>query len=360
METNGEKWMRADNGIYVPNKKVYVPEYIRIKSPKELQKMDGGQRGEYYSELKWYLNQADISKGNSPDFRKAISLVGEMMRSRNYDLSKIRGLEEVRKQCKGRPVIFVSNHSNSHDFFTVSEICTKNGIPINVMVGTDCLNFFSENVFKAGMAIGLDRNDKESCERALYEAAIRLLNGEYVWIFSEATWNLHPTKLMLPIKIGVMLLALITGALIVPVNLEYVHSDKIWTKEKDLYKEVVVTFGEPIVPNYNMGEIDQNNILFKALWDLRKATHEEFGIIRNVEDPKFRERYELANKLAKYTMTFIYNSQGEEAFIRPDEYGRVSNEHVIGPDGKTLVEGYINKDGGRVYKYERHTSGKVA
>ena len=105
METNGEKWMRADNGIYVPNKKVYVPEYIRIKSPKELQKMDGGQRGEYYSELKWYLNQADISKGNSPDFRKAISLVGEMMRSRNYDLSKIRGLEEVRKQCKGRPVI---------------------------------------------------------------------------------------------------------------------------------------------------------------------------------------------------------------------------------------------------------------
>lgn len=347
--------METNSGIYVP-KRIYLPEDLRIKSPKDLRKMDGYERLSYYSNIKSYLLEADDIDGL--DFRRMVSLVGEMMRSRNYDLKKIRGLDDIRKKYfgrpekyPGRPIIFASNHSNSHDFFTVSEICTKNDIPINIMVGTDCLNFLSNTVFNAGMAIGLDRKDKESCELALYEAAIRLLNGEYVWIFPEATWNLHPRKMMLPIKIGVTLLAMMTGAIIVPVNLEYVRSNKIWKKEKDLYNEVVVTCGAPIKPNYNLCEIDQNNSLYMSLCDLRRKVNDELGIVRNVDDPVYREKYEKHNQLAKHTSTFYYDSLAEEKFIRPDEHGHVSNEHVISQDGKTLVEGYIDKNGGRVYKH---------
>ena len=340
--SDSSKIFVSKQDIVIEKGEITIPGDLRIKSPKTLEKMTSEQRKNYYNSL------ADLLAPKYPAHvvnagRSIASLYGCF--SRNYELVKPVGMDNILSKSNGRPLIFVSNHSNSHDFFTVSEVCRDNNIPINIVVGTDCLNPVSNFVFNIGGAIGIDRFDKDSCELGLYKAAIKLFNKESVWIFSEATWNLHPSRLMLPIKIGVTLLALMTGAVIVPVNMEYVRSNRKWESEKDLYDKVVVTFGKPIEPTFDVNEISQNKYLYNELCCLRAGVVESLGIDRDINNPINRERYLLHNALAKDTFAFKYNSSGEELHIRvPNRHdGSFDNEYTFDYASNKLVPGYTSK-----------------
>ncbi len=278
------------------------------------------------------------------DGRGTVSFIGQLMRGGNFDLDFSLADKWMDKYGNGGPYIFVSNHSNTHDFFVVQEFCKKYDILINVLVATDSLDLLSKIIFDLGRAIGIDRQVLESCLAGLFSMANRLENGESVWMFLESTWNLRPDIAMLMIKIGAIILSYITGRKIVPVDLEYVESKKIWLSEKDLYEKVIFNPGEPIAPNVEIGEIQQCQMLYEAMCELRVKLHAEAGIkdLWNCDVFPFEQfkRYLDRVKLSKGMGGFYYDSYGELPNVR----GGWPNEYVYDAKRGLAVPGQVLKD----------------
>ncbi len=137
--------------------------------------------------------------------------------------------------------IFAVNHSNRYDIPYTCEILSRQ---CYVLLGKQPLEPIDRLAFILNGTVWVDRKSREDKKNSVAKMIKLLCNGANLVIFPEGTWNLTPSKPMLPLYWGVIDIARASGRPIVPIILEY-------TDEK-----CYVAFGESmqISPTDDKGE----------------------------------------------------------------------------------------------------------
>ena len=140
------------------------------------------------------------------------------------------------------PLIFVVNHSNGHDFpvsarvikkhfYILADYTMKKDIVVNI------LNRLNGCVY-------VDRKNPESKKQSKITLVKHLKQGHNILLFPEGTWNLHPSKILLPLNWGCIDLSKETNAPIVPItilyreNSAYVNIGEIFLPTQDKKTEI--------------------------------------------------------------------------------------------------------------------------
>lgn len=259
---------------------------------------------------------------------------------RKYKL-EIHGEENIPKDSN---VIFLCNHSNSHDVFTAYEVLSALKRRGSVMVATDCLNPITTKIFDVSYATLLDRNIAESRENSVYNLSSKILNGYDGWIFGESTWNLHPTLPMHNIRKGASTISAITQAPIIPTIIEYIEEEGIVSKESELYKKCIIRFGKPIMINPYFALTWQTNNAKEEMVRLRKEVWEYYGIHRDSLSEIDLMIYLNHTYLKKFgVFGFTYNSEKEQEFLLFLNGEPRENEYTINENGE-FVPGITPKN----------------
>lgn len=299
----------------------------KTRTIKELEYFSSEERANYFQSLKNYCANSIKRKSFNSFTRRIVFFLGLIMRK--YEL-EIRGAENI---PESDATIFVCNHSNSHDFFTLTEVFTKLHIKVTPLAASDGLNCISKLLFRMGNITFLRRGDKESQKEGEYILCNKLLNGISVIIYAESTWNLHPINAMLPIKAGPVEIALITEKKIVPTIFEYIEVEHECRKESKLYRKCVVCFGEPITVSVEEGIYKQTDDIQKKMEEMRRSLWDEFGIKRkelsDIDKNVYLNHLHLKKNKA---IGFRYVSEHESLFIRRVN-GKYENEYYLNEEG---------------------------
>ena len=153
--------------------------------------------------------------------------------------------------------IFAVNHSNRYDIPYTCEILSRQ---CYVLLGKQPLEPIDRLAFILNGTVWVDRKSREDKKNSVAKMIKLLCSGANLVIFPEGTWNLTPSKPMLPLYWGIIDIAKASGRPIVPIVLEY-------TNEK-----CYVAFGESmhISPADDKGEkISELNDRFATLkWSI--------------------------------------------------------------------------------------------
>lgn len=295
--------------------------------------------------IKYYENLRKKCERLSTKNKKSISS-GQYLISKVYNPSfynnklEIHGIENI---PYNESVIFICNHSNAHDIFSMYSILEKLNIPASVMVATDCLNPLSISVFAAADSTFLDRRNKLSANQSIYDLSSKIIAGKSGVIFGESTWNLHPIKPMQNLKIGGAKIAAITGAVIIPTIMEYIEIPDLFNKEGKMYEKIVISFGKPIKVEAGEDLATKTHLIQNKMEEMRKKIWQQNLIIRENLDMIIPEQYINHVYLKKFkAFGFTYDSLKESQFLRKDEDGQIENEYCINAEGE-LVPGITYK-----------------
>lgn len=238
---------------------------------------------------------------------------------RNFPI-EIRGAENIPEDTT---VVFVGNHSNSHDFFVIKEVFSRIKRSVSPLAAWDGLSLISRTAFYLGNVTFIERGNKESIDNGIIKFCSKIINGNDGFILGEATWNLHPLLLMQKVKAGVVQTSLITGKPIVPVIIEYVEVPKLCKKEKDLYRRCIVKFGKPILPTIEDSIFTQTEAVQKSMESMRIELWTELGITKDRLDDIDKATYINHLYLKKFkAFGFKYDSEQESKFLlnKENEY----------------------------------------
>ena len=161
------------------------------------------------------------------------------------------------------------NHFNSHDVVLANEVLTAIEKPASIFLSREGLSPIVVNLFKKAGSTIIDRSDKNSSLEGITDMAQKIYNGRFGVIFGESTWNLHPTKPMLDLRIGGAKIAAIAGKPLVPTIFEYFEADKVLSSEKELYDLCVVKFGRPIEIVEEESLVDQTREIQRTMEESR-------------------------------------------------------------------------------------------
>ena len=128
-----------------------------------------------------------------------------------------------------------------------------------------------------------------------------LQEGKNLLICPEGTWNLTPSKPMLPLYWGIIDLSKQTGVPIIPLILEY-HSDCCYAK-----------FGEAIYINENMSKQEGIEILEESMATLKWDVWEQFPIQKRTDDMKAKFDEMVKKRVEAYPK---FNYEYEMSVIR--------------------------------------------
>ena len=306
-----------------------------LLSNNSVENLSLSEKKEYYESLK---KQCLLLKDDQLRFGQGmIKRVYPLFRSYKIELE---GEENIPKDSN---VLFLVNHSNSHDIFTGYEFFSLLNRRGSVMVATDCLNPITVGVFYASNATLLDRRKKEDRNNSIFRLSKKILMGNDGLIFGESTWNLHPVLPMHNIKNGVSKVSAITQVPIIPTIFEYVEEDGLFQSEGQLYKKCIIRFGKPVMINCGEDLISQTNKLRQEMINMRRKVWSDNGIkkdnIRDI-DPSIYVNHTYLKKFKSFG--FTYDSPKEQEFLlflgdEPKE-----NEYTITPNGQFLP-GYTEK-----------------
>lgn len=184
-----------------------------------------------------------------------------------------------------KSALYVANHSCRYDIPFACEII---GHRSNVLVGKQNLEFVDRLCFILNGVIWVDRHSSIDKKKASKKMRELLSKGESVLMFPEGTWNLEPSKPMLPMYWGCIDIARYANVPIVPFVLEYIG--------KDCY----VKFGTPIY----VREMDEKSRKFEELsettatlkWDI----WEEFSVAKREEIDLFEWSREKVARIKAY------------------------------------------------------------
>lgn len=298
-------------------------EKIKLLNSNELLKLDNCQKEKYYEILKEYSQALEIKKKSQTMKKLSISLCPLF----NGVHIEMRGVENIPQNDSA---IFICNHSNSHDMFTVQQVFKLLGRDVTVLVGQDCLSYLSYTAFYFLDATFINRRDKESAELGTFKMAHKILKGQDGVIFGEGTWNIHPTKPMHHLKMGGVKLGAITSKVIIPTIFEYVESPGIITKEANLYKKIIVTFGTPININHHEGLITQTAEIESIMVQMRRQNWSSLNISKENLATIDQEEYLNHTYLKKFAaFGFNYDSLYESQFLLSLDDKPVENEYHL-------------------------------
>lgn len=258
---------------------------------------------------------------------------------RNYKI-ELEGVENIPKDTN---VLFVANHSNSHDIFTAYEMFSMLERMGSVMVATDCLSPVTREIFNISNATLLDRNIKEERENSVYSLSKKIIDGNDGLIFGESTWNIHPTLPMHNIRNGAAKISLISEVPIVPVIFEYIENDGIITSESNLIKKCVIRFGHPVMVDYNNVLSSQSNNVKDYMTNMRKNIWNDYNIKRNSLEDIDSTLYINHTYVKKFkALGFQYDSRKEQEFLLFINGEPHENEYTFDSEGR-LVPGITEK-----------------
>jgi len=305
-------------------------------SNRELESLTSDERQKYFNELKGHCIDQQIPKSGQHFLQKIISAVSPMIR--NYEF-EIQGKDNI--PAKGN-VLFVANHSNAHDFFTTQETFNSVGVQITFLASNEDISHLIISVFQACNGVLINRNDKHSINNGIFQFASSIANGMSGVIFSESTWNLHPYRPVLPIKVGAAHIAAVLEIPIVPVIFEYVEVPFLCTKEKEIYSKCIVKFGESLYISRTENLILQTEKIQSALEKIRMGLWEELGTARmSLSDVK-PDLYGNHTWLRKFGTAAEYDSRREIKFVLSPNGLPVENEFCF-DNNKNLIPGIIEK-----------------
>jgi len=140
-------------------------------------------------------------------------------------LSKVIGLNvEVRippELAQTGPVVYVCNHQNSYDIFTVSGAVRENTVSIGKK-SLKWIPFFGQMYWLTGNIL-IDRKNTNKALNTIDLAATKIKEkGLSVWLFPEGTRSYG--RGLLPFKTGAFRTALQAGVPVVPVCVSNTHS----------------------------------------------------------------------------------------------------------------------------------------
>lgn len=140
-------------------------------------------------------------------------------------VSRILGIEvEIRRDpaiIHGEPYVFIANHQNNLDLFTLS----GSVLPRTVTIGKKSLKyipFFGQLYWLSGNLL-IDRDDKTKALNTMLAAAERIANDKIsVWMFPEGTRSYG--RGLLPFKMGAFHIALEANVPLIPVCMSSTHN----------------------------------------------------------------------------------------------------------------------------------------
>ena len=310
---------------------------MKFLSSKEIEQLDAKSKTEYFNKLREYSNSLKMNNFGKDVSRKLISHIAPMLR--NYDLDII-GEENIPSEAGA---VFICNHSNSHDFFTTHEVFNELKRPVTPFGASDCLDFFTLQLFKAGDVTLIDRGDKQSSTDGMMEFSKKIIDGKDGVIFSEGTWNLHPVKPMQPIRVGGTQTALIANTVVVPTVFEYVEVPDVVSKEKELYKRCIVSFGKPIVVRVEDNMFEKTKEIQTVLENMRLDLWKKLNIKKTSLNDIDKDVYLNHTYLKKFdALGFEFDSEHEFQYLLKDKNGQYENEFCLDENGN-FVPGITHK-----------------
>ena len=300
---------------------------MRMLTTKEIEELSLEERKSYFHKLREYCL---VSKANY-QLKVGQSLIKSIYPSiRNYSII-LEGEENIPHDSK---VIFVVNHSNSHDIFTAYEFLSMLNRKGSVMVATDCLNNITKNIFWISNATLLDRRCREESNNSIFHMSKKILEGNDCVIFGEATWNLHPYLPMQNLKLGFSKIASITEVPIIPTIMEYIEIPDLCKKESDLYRYCIIRFGKTIEIKKQEGLINQTNGIQSIMSQIRSDVWKDNNIVRSSLDDIDVDQYLNHTYIKKYkAFGFQYNSATEEKFLLSLDGNAIENEYHLSNEG---------------------------
>ena len=291
-----------------------------------LEKLSILEKKEYYKKIR---EECLMKKDNQVQIgQNIIKSIYPFLRKYKVE---IQGDENIPKDSN---VLFVVNHSNSHDIFNAYEVLSLLDRKGSVMVATDCLNPITVEIFNVSNATLLDRRNREDRYNSIVSLSKKILSGKDGVIFGEGTWNLHPILPMHNIKCGSSKISAITQVPIIPTIFEYVENDGLFIKDSELFKKCVIRFGKPIVFNYNESLIDNTNKVKDSMVVTRKQIWNDFNINKksiNEIDPEIYINHTYAKKFK--ALGFTYDSKKEQEFLLFLGNEKKENEYTIDDNG---------------------------
>lgn len=286
-------------------------EMFKVLTMEEEGKLNSEELRSYYLNLRNYYTNKIKSNNATEKVHKLFGNLAKGMRNYSIEIDNESGISF------DEPVIFACNHSNTHDYYTVQEVFKR---MVNVLVASDSLSGITSFLFKVSGSVLIDRDDKNSCFNGLNRLVENLMLGNNVVIFPESTWNVHPSKLMLPMKTGIIKVAAKSGRPIIPVIFEYVEKNEICSKESELYDKCIVKFGRPIYVDIKDNYLEKLEQLKEAMSTMRWDIWSSLGTVKRekLDDDIYNNHTELKCN----SLLFKYAWKKEEDYI----YG--SNNYI--------------------------------
>lgn len=316
-----------------------------LLSNKQIELMNANEKIKYYNELKNNLKNSKYN--NRTIVRKTFNSL--VQNFRNYDF-EVKGIENIPTDSS---VLFVANHSNAHDFFTMQEAMKIVGINQSFLASNEDLNSLILTIFEKCGGVLFNRSDKNESEKAFIEFAGRLSSGESGIIYGESTWNMHPYKPMHLIKTGAVYLACIANIPIVPLIYEYIEVNECCKKEKDLFSKCVVTFGKPFYVSQEDSLFAQTDIVQKQLENLRRSIWNNYHIKKENFTEEDINVYLNHTYLKKFGGAGDYDSNRENKYLLVKDQISSENEYHL-DENSNFVPGILSREEGKKYILKNH------
>jgi 1-acyl-sn-glycerol-3-phosphate acyltransferase len=184
-------------------------------------------------------------------------------------------------------IIVAANHSCKYDFPLVCEIFKKH---IYVLVGKQRLNLMDRVAFFLNGVIYVDRKDKDNRKKAGKRMRKIINKGRNLCIFPEGTWNLTPSKPMLPLYWGIIDIAKETRRPILPLVLEY--------KDQDCY----ISFGQLIYVYSQDSKSEKIKEIRDIMATMKWEIWEMFPIVARKTIPNDEWEQEVKKRLEEYPL----------------------------------------------------------
>ena len=303
----------------------------------QVERLSKDEKEVYFGLLRKYCNKLGLKYSQKITVtQRIIARFGKTLRS--FPL-EIVGTENMPKgSC-----LVMSNHSNTHDSIILGEVLSTVNKPSTYMIEVEGMSPVELALFKSARATMINRTDKESATRGLYDLTGKLMHGDTCVIFGEGTWNLHPYKPMQNIKIGGVKAAAIAGVPITPVILEYVEVPELCSKEKELYSKCIARIGKPIRIDRQKSLIEQNERLQTIMENMRMDLWKENGTYRECIGDIDASVYVNHTWLKKFgTPLFTFDTQREKSILFVKRGDALDYEWHIDRNGR-FKPGIISK-----------------
>lgn len=204
-----------------------------------------------------------------------------------------------------KPVIFAITHVGKYDIERAYEALNEHSI---LLFGTpeDVHGTFDGFMLEKLLVNYLDTNDKEDRKVVKRQMIKDLKNGANIMWFPEGTWNISPNLLVLPMRYGIIEVALEANVPIVPVALEYDLDNKIY----------YINIGKNFYANKYSNKIDAITVLIDTLATLKWEIFENLSLINRKDiDSNYWDNYTniLANEWHnvdfKHEEKYIFNNE---------------------------------------------------